>query len=620
MDNTKLLSPNGSLCVSVSGKVYEPNKTSPTKKSMVINQQLNGKSYATGNGSLFTVCTSSSPTKKVAKVLMTPPTIMSPAPLQFHTSMHNSVTALSNNMRNLAGMSTNAIYLQESGKFPSDKILSTMITATSDATKNHHHQHHHMTNTNASHKQQKPIDMISNTCDQVEETTDGNGLVNAVKSVLGYLIKPILETKTRIIGDSRAHMEPQTLTTRMSTSFEHHPSNHTTNGGCSLVHILSTDMENVPFFDCDDYIEGSEDTVDFVADSTKIPWDTIDNMSATSESIYFECNPHFKDALNETAPLQAPPSPQKEPETIETVDAVIMPKIEAIVPLNKSNTASSNETMANANRQQPVQYVENKLATMLDTKDPTSTSNARNNAQRKRRRRQQAKGSSKRSDLCHKALTTTKNRNEKLRHNLEMDINDDLYVMSADENVEDDNADADADKAYDGDADAMTSDVEVIDVDESSNVVESIVPEVMPSGRMFTHFYCLANPLQGVHSIPAHLLARLTAIPTKSSQHQRSCSMAHLSETESEDSFVTFSDNCNSDILNMVPRNAQRRRQASESSDDFIVFFDDTIDDAIDGNGSYNDDTFGDDYTDSSDDSDADAEDTEEEENSDSGE
>lgn len=576
MDNTKVLQPNGPL--HMPNKVYELN-SSPTKKMATGH----GKQQSS-NGSVYTG----------AKMLFNKPSIMDATAIQFLPSICNHST-LGNNMRNLPGMSSNSIYLQESGKFPTDKILSTVIEST---TKGH-------TISNTPHEQ--PANVIENTCHRAR---DGNVIVNTVKNVLGCLMKPILDTKMKIIGNDKhkKRMEPQPFLNNCSAAYEYYP-NHCGDDRFDNSDIeisesimqLIPDIESVLFFDCEEFVAHSEDTVDFIGHRTK----TSCSISSSDSSIYFECNNHFKMDLPSIKIPTTPPKPSDTKQTFENVcPASDFVKIEKISPLGECCTATEPKRSDNVMRCERVQYGDDKPA-VSKTKDPVCL--PWNNTKRKRRRKQKAKLSSKRMEMCHKRSIQAKNRHEKSRHNLEVDINEDILSWSDADNNDD---------IVDSDASDVAISIELIDM-ESIKPLEVVIPEEVPADCIFKYFYRLASPLKGLTSIPAHLLARLAATSTKYSQHKHSCSVAKKCEPESDDSFIMFDDDSDDECILSMRRSTLRQRNTSECSDDFIVFHDDTID----GDCSYID-TFEEDYTDSTDSSDEsdDSDEENDEDESDSGE
>lgn len=434
-------------------------------------------------------------------------------------------------------------------------------------------------------------------CDRNGGESDGNPFVNIMKNVFGFIIKPILDTKTKIIGNdkSKSAYEPQTLTAKMAGSYEYRRNQFGS----------MPDM----FFDCDDFVEGSEDTVDFVADSTKIQWPSM----SSSDSIYFECNALLDETTDsqKAAPLQ-PPHAIIDVNSIGTMAKAVCPMAELItaeptVPEVHSHTSTADKPKTDANRDRTVQYIEGKPASLVETMDSGCLS--RNNVKRKRRRNQFAKNGGKRAELCLKNSAVCKNRHEKNRHNVEMDILDDFSVYSMSSASEEE---MDDDVGDDGDGDFVVAH-DLIQL-EPKKLRDGVAPKEIPSGCIFKYFYQLASPLRKLSTqIPAHLLARLTAVTSKAAQRKKSFTLAHLTDADSDDSFITFDDSCDDDsILKSVPRNAQRQRHSSECSDDFIVF----CEDSIDGNSSYNE-PFDDDYTDSSDDSDEEDEHDDDEEDTD---
>lgn len=256
-------------------------------------------------------------------------------------------------------------------------------------------------------------------------------------------------------------------------------------------------------------------------------------------------------------------------------------------------------------------------------------------------------------DRQHKCLTgSNKNHHEKIRHQVEMNIHDDIDDCSIVK-------DGFISSSYDQDDDEEPEiDLEIIDVDEyhtpksadfcksaaaaanaaanaaaacnssksksSTSIAKKTAidakpciempipsPEVIQTGCIFTRFFRLDSPncsKQKQQLLPVRCESKKQQVlPQIKPLKERSKSCRRASETESDDSFIVFEDSSprsTTSADDLKPKIAalkdcyKRHRQLSECSDDFI-FFEDDNDDC----GHRYDYTTDEDFTDSTDDS-----------------
>lgn len=457
-----------------------------------------------------------------------------------------------------------------------------------------------------------------------ETSTGGKTFVNSLKSFVHSLIKPIMDVvgSTDIAGTSKSVSAAATAST-LSTQTNHKsgppPPTYCDKRICMDSLCLSIDKPATKtcmvsnrelYFDCDDYIDGGEDTIDFVAASTKIvshplngtdefrmDFNTNKHPTINKDSIYYDCMNKTDIFETPTPTLPVSLSISESCDQCETSD-----RIEKHMEATNVKKLTFDE-MSICNMKQPwnsVQYCDgNKKLTM--TNIPKSNRNAQH-----RRHRANRKNSSK---YWKKSSASNKNRHEKQRHEIEKDLHEDLESCYIETIVA---------SAYEEDFD-----LEIIDLDGKNtskkcpNVVttESVVtisttattteatitvntvpisnahqlcietpipsPEKI-SGCIFTRFFPFKNSSNCSSKLsPLHFLKKLPVpqlnTTTRCTTHAP-VDIRHVSESESDDSFIMFEEDIS--LRSPSSRNtlSQRSRQLSECSDDFILFEDGTED------------------------------------------
>lgn len=451
-----------------------------------------------------------------------------------------------------------------------------------------------------------------------ESSGDGN-FVNTIKNFFTSflnrsLIRPIIETTTKIVGTdnakpsspvpmSSAPMQWNETSTGSSSNNNHktqpmYCDNRSSNSFCYTSEQSNIFVNFMPetYLDCDDYIDGGEDTVDFVADSTKIQWNSYgDDLvggssihSSPSDNIYYDCFSKFESNLStsthdsESQRLVQPQHEPKQPVDLVEEHLVENTKLDVI-----SNSPKSNGQIEH------VQYGGEESTVNC----PKLAQPNRNRRKRRGKRKHNASGNYRKKGNG----TPKKNQHEKQRHEVEMNIHDDIddcFIVN------------DGCHSYSYEPDDEDFELEIIDVDdEQPNCMASLnppagpssklnidknvrlietpipSPEKIPFGKMFTQFFRFDNGCNNRKLLPFRCAQK--QVPHVKPVEERPTSYRRTSETESDDSFIVFEDN-------------KRQRQLSECSDDFILFADDDADYC----GKC--DTTDEDFTDSTDDSDTD--------------
>lgn len=459
---------------------------------------------------------------------------------------------------------------------------------------------------------------------------DGEGnstIVTTIKNFFSSLIRPLLEGKTMSVGSNNAKMWSWSTSIPpkrrsiydwtetngviddddISPIPDHHKSlpvyydNHSNDRFCFNSESSSYYMNYMPetFFDCDDYLEGGEDTIDFVASSTKLPITTAYATDLTTESLLHQSptdNNMFYDCINKFSCINDTVAPviTDELKCLHEQQKIITEP--AIVNLDLVSKCSIFDI---GNNTESVQCNDDKLPMNC----PKYEKPNRNMMQRKRKEKQKSK-SAYRNRGNNSGLQ--KNRHEKIRHEVAMNIHDDCFT--------DDEEDADTDlEIIDVDDHRIsdTTSLECTSTKSSQPEIPVPSPEVIPSGCMFTRFFRFDRLDFKPKSLPIRCM-QLKQVPQLKPTRERQTMIAcrRTSETESDDSFIVFEENSSprptivtDDFMSKHTKlkdTYRRQRQISECSDDFIFFANDDND--YDCTHRY--DTTDEDFTDSTDDSD----------------
>lgn len=483
-----------------------------------------------------------------------------------------------------------------------------------------------------------------------KETSEGNPFVKKIKNIFTSIFKPLIDTTTSLVaGDSQIHQQPhQVFWSDSSNGSPISPHNHkstsmycdnqSSDSFCSYSDKSNSFMNSSyppeTFFDCDDFIDGGEDTIDFVADSTRYCSSFTDEFNEPSpkDNIFYDCVNKFG--------FEVTPTKLKVPDACEA-------KIElenTTHETSKSNKESECkfDSKSDDSKIDIVQYSDDKSPIICPkSKQPNKQS------YRRKRKTKRKNNNNKSNGRQHKGMGANKNHHEKIRHEVAMNIHDDIDDCSIVKNGY-----IPASYDHDDDDDDLEIDLEIIDVDEhfspkntksnspstsmpavaATNVpvttkstpaaqksdlnsrpcIEMPIPspEDIPSGCIFTRFFRLDGPncRQKQQMLQSRCMPKQVPQQIKPMK-ERSISCHRLSETESDDSFIVFEDSSprsttsSVDDLNLriaaLKDSYKRQRQLSECSDDFILF----TDDVEDCNYRYNC-TTDEDFTDSTDDSD----------------
>lgn len=487
----------------------------------------------------------------------------------------------------------------------------------------------------------------------LQPPTEGRTIVSTFKSIINNLLKPIFDMTTMIVG-SDSNVKPTSVDVAASSDQQQmfwgdsdnspknknhdtmpmYSDNRSSGSFCYSSESANIYMNFMPetYFDCDDYIDGGEDTIDFVADSTKDQWqsfgDEFDDASIQpllKNCDSFDCiNKADIKSTEKLAPVEHEPErelerePKREPERKQELQQQQQQQRE-----NESKIELSVESPI---EDETVQYKEAKVPINC----PKYEKPKRNYYRRKRK----AKRKHKSTNGHNKAAGANKNRHEKIRHEVAMNIHDDINDCTI---VNGANASSYSDDFEDQEQDF---DLEIIDVDDDNSPKSRTMstptptklptstkstmtelklplempipsPEIIPSGCMFTRFFRFDRPCKGKKQPqqPTTLRCMQKQVPQiKVVKEERPTTSRRSSETESDDSFIIFEE-CSprsmTSVDDLMSKQAalkdsyRRQRQISECSDDFILFEDD-VDDC-----SRRYDTTDEDFTDSTDDSDS---------------
>lgn len=631
MDNTRLITPNGTPYGMVTEKMLKSSNSSPQKSA----PRFDPRQGIMNSGPMFTLCSG-----KGAQILMNSHSIVTATSMQFMPQTRNK-TSLCNDY-GLSTMPTIKVLKQATfGASTASAVLSAVtkpieIFSKSRATPDFRIEHNNVfinssgnsSNTRSSYSlndtNTKHFCNDSPGLEQLEqETTEGNTLVNTIKSIFSYLMKPIRDTKTMFVGSDNSaeslssSCKPMTdqqiywndSDNLVSMNNKNHKSTtmYCDNHSSDSFSYSSEKLNIMPdtYFDCDDYIDGGEDTIDFIADSTRSCHSFGNEFSAdmpvypsAKDHIYYDCISN-KEAVSGTSPLLSSLSSVKLPETVKS-ETNLEPRI-----------GTADETL------DQVQYSE-------DNAPPNCPKYEKSNSKNAYRRKRKGKRKHK-SNVNRRKVGSNKNRHEKIRHEVEMNIHEDIDDCSI---VKDGNSYSF--ERDDDDDDEPNIDMEFIDVVKNSPKIPNIntstttshksisepnvicietpipSPEVIPSGCIFTRFFRFdnSNCKQKQHSLPLRCMQK--QVPNcKPLKAERPVSVRRTSETESDDSFIVFEEcspksTCSVDSL--MPKHTalkdqyKRQRQLSECSDDFILFTDD-----VDDGTQYHCYTTDEDFTDSTD-------------------
>lgn len=415
-------------------------------------------------------------------------------------------------------------------------------------------------------------------------------IVKTIKNLFSSWIRPIIETTTKFVGTDNASTSSSVPKSKQMQCTEPSGSpsnkNHKTqpmycdNSSSSNSFFYTSEQSDIfvnftpeTYLDCDDYIDGGEDTIDFVADSTKIQWNSFGEElcdqssmhSSPNDPIFYDCFNKFEnDVLANKLELEQELVPQHESDLVAKDSAGETKSIEV------SSSPKSDGEIEN------VQYGDEELTENC----PKYVKPNGNSYRHKRRRRQKHKTGNNRQKGNG---AQKKNQHEKLRHEVKMNIHDDIDDIDDCFIIDEDNVTY----YYDlDDEEEPDIDLEIVDmVEQKLNCSESLTtpetftnaksdqnvwiietpipsPEVIPSARIFTNFFRFDNACK--QRLMPFRCAEKQLPPVKSSKEQ-STSYRPTSETESDDSFIIFEDN-------------KHPRHPSECSDDFIFFSEEDAD------------------------------------------
>lgn len=474
------------------------------------------------------------------------------------------------------------------------------------------------------------------------------------KCVFDYVIKPIIDTTTMFVGTDNGGK----TTLSNENIWNHHDkkvspggaggcgvggggngsptskanmkssmsklysdcSNHSSDSICFMSqnqNYFTNYMPDNEFFDCDDYIDGGEDTIDFVADSTNLQYNRFGSELNLDTSAFVDQspskNPIFYDCVNKCeTPEVAINLVQEDAKQQKIADEYLD------VVCNEKNTNDFDEIVKNVQYNDLTEEEEvinaEKLPLNCPKYEKPNPKSYRRKRRGKRKQQQQQNHQKKHHKASNRAMKGNgqKNRHEKIRHEVEQNIHEDIDDCSVvkDYCIPDDD---------DDDDDDVDVDLEIIDVDgehlpkspsNSLNTTPTAVPvtkstsiytigtppspETIKSGCIFTKFFRLDKSNSKQKSrLPLRCMQQ-KCVPIQSKQsmlRERPVTCRRTSETsESDDSFIVFEDNnspgstASIDDLIVSKSTAslkdtyKRQRQISECSDDFILFEDDTDD------------------------------------------
>lgn len=501
-------------------------------------------------------------------------------------------------------------------------------------------------------------DMSPNHAHEQSSVVGGKTLFNSLKRMVNSLFKPIIDAVGPDHSDSKASTAAtaSTATTTNHKSMPIPPATYCDKQNCTDSFCLSIDNQQhqqqqqpanmaysnreCEFFDCDDYIDGGEDTIDFVAASTKfLPHAFGDEFQSASakDNIYYDCmtkSDSFETPIPTPPPAAAAPASLNPSESDE--DSGMENEIDA--DQLKSDEAISER---NADQQQldqaNVQYCENEKVTMTTATGPNkSNQNACRRRQRGKRKNKNHNGNNNNNGnhnnkssnkYWKKGCAPNKNRHEKQRHEIEMDLHDDLDIETGSFGAEDDfdleiidlDVDESSPKTSPNTATAtnsirLTTTTTTPSATPATPVtpatsrpifnsktvcIETPIPspEKLESGCIFTRFFPFKSSTSPSQFFKRFQMPQLANRPPRLCNryfHRVPVAMRHVSESESDDSFIVFEDI--SPRVSTAPEAAaatttatsaaaassssqdatyqKRSRQLSECSDDFILFED----------------------------------------------
>ncbi|XP_031632459.1 uncharacterized protein LOC116346518 [Contarinia nasturtii] len=136
--------------------------------------------------------------------------------------------------------------------------MTSMIVGT-DLTDNNHH-HHETNSLSISLKSMLWNETTTNDC--------GGVVINGKNKIgVGGGVGVVMAANTTMNGSSPTKSPP-------TIYLDNHSSDRIFISSCEKSVVLMNFYQQDTFFDCDDYIDGGEDTIDFVADSTKIQYNS----------------------------------------------------------------------------------------------------------------------------------------------------------------------------------------------------------------------------------------------------------------------------------------------------------------------------------------------------------
>ncbi|XP_055312283.1 uncharacterized protein LOC129574368 [Sitodiplosis mosellana] len=489
-----------------------------------------------------------------------------------------------------------------------------------------------------------------------------NTLVNAIKScVFNYLIKPIIDTTTMFVGtdnngkstlngDTNVWNQHDTKATAggspTATNKNHmnsSPNPYTDFNHSSDRFCFTSDKPNYftympdKFFDCDDYIDGGEDTIDFVADSTNLQYNRFGgDLDLDTNSFVQQPSPKdhiFYDCVNKC----------ETPELIAVVQEEVKQKkiaddnLDVVCSTKNTDDVKTTVQYTEAETEEEVMVVE-RSPINCPKYEKSNQNSYRRKRRGKRKQQQHQYQQQQQKQKHHKANNRAikgngqKNRHEKIRHEVEQNIHEDIDDCSvvrdccvvSYEPDDDDNGDEDDLEIIDVDdehlpkshpctANAATDANAIVTIKSTAHCIETPIPspEIIKSGCIFTQFFRLDNLNCKQKSwLPLRCMQKQVPPQSKPMLRERPVTCRRISETsESDESFIVFEDNSprsttsiddliTKSTTNLRDNTYKRQRQISECSDDFILFEDDTDDLCR----RY--DTTDEDFTDSTDDSD----------------
>lgn len=481
-----------------------------------------------------------------------------------------------------------------------------------------HHQHHHSEMSPGNCK------FYGDNSSHKHATTDGNRtFVNTFKSFVHSLFKPIMDA----VGSENNQTKSMTATsTNRKPTPSPPPHTYCDKENCTDSFCHSIDNKQSAntvysnrelFFDCDDYIDGGEDTIDFVADSTKFVSHSFGDEFSTAmtanniqpvakDSIYYDC-------INKTdtfgmAVATAPLSPTiTQPSTAptscesairsESIDNQMENTDCNVINVNKLGL---NDAMSACNMQSSDDTVQYYGGGGVDR--PSAVMNSAPKFEKSirtaHRRKHRAKRKNKSSKYWRKGCAPNKNRHEKQRHEIEMNLHDDLETCSIfhisldqDDDIDleiidlDDDDDNGRSPKSSPSAKSITTVTQPIS--NTNACIETPIPspEVITDGCIFTRFFPFTASNCAVKSHPMSPLRffKKFQVPAPGVSRPpfnecRPVAMRRVSESESDDNFIVFEDISPRPTCSLDTYQRQRPHQVSECSDDFILFEDGTED------------------------------------------